>query len=66
MFETVLPNLALLFAPEELARESTPAPSGRYRRGMIKQTLRAYGHWLDQDTLGRMLKELEGEPPPRG
>ena len=62
MFEAVLPNLALLFAPRELADEAAPPPSVRYRRKMIRQTLHDYGHWLDQDTLTRMLEELDSEP----
>lgn len=61
MFEAVLPNLALLFAPKELGNEATP-PSVRYRRKMIRQTLHDYGHWLDHDTLTRMLEELDSEP----
>jgi hypothetical protein len=62
MFEAVLPNLALLFAPKEGAMEAYPAPSVRYRKRMIRQTLHEYGHWLDQDTLCRVLEEREGGP----
>jgi hypothetical protein len=66
MFQAVLPNLALLFAPKELAMETCPAPSTRYRKRMIRQALHEYGHWLDQDTLARMLEELEDGPRQRG
>jgi hypothetical protein len=61
MFEAVLPNLALLFAPRELETEAGPAPSIRYRKRMIGQALHEYGHWLDQDTLARVSEELESE-----
>ena len=66
MFQAVLPNLALLFTPKELAMEACPAPSTRYRKRMIRQALHDHGHWLDQDTLARMLKELEDGPGQRG
>jgi hypothetical protein len=36
----------------------------RFRQLMIRQTLEAYGHWLDRDTVRRMLKELQGRAPP--
>jgi len=62
MFEAVLPNLALLFAPKERAMEACPPTSTRYRKRMIRQALHEYGHWLDQDTLAHMLEELDGEP----
>jgi hypothetical protein len=62
MFEAVLPNLALLFTPQELARDALAEPPMRYRRSMIRQALREYGHWLDQDTLARLSEELEGGP----
>jgi hypothetical protein len=66
MFEAVFPNLALLFAPRERAMEALPPISIRYRKKMIRQTLHEYGHWLDQDTLARMLEELEGGPRQSG
>jgi hypothetical protein len=66
MFEAVLPNLALLFAPRELADEAAPTSSHRYRRKMIRQTLHDYGHWLDHDTLTRLLEELDSEPGQNG
>ena len=66
MFEAVLPNLALLFAPKEQAMAACPAPSTRYRKRMIRQALHEYGHWLDRETLARMLEELEGGPRQRG
>jgi len=62
MFEAVLPNLALLFAAKEPEMEACRAPSIRHRRKMIRQTLHDYGHWLDHDTLVRLLEELDSEP----
>ncbi len=66
MFEAVLPNLALLFSPREREMETGPAPSIRHRKRMIRKALHEYGHWLDQDTLARVLEELESGPPQRG
>jgi hypothetical protein len=62
MFEAVLPNLSLLFTPKELPKDASAVPPVRYRRSMIRQALREYGHWLDQDTLARLTEELEGGP----
>jgi hypothetical protein len=44
MFQAVLPNLALLFTPKELAMEACPAPSTRYRKRMMRQALHDHGH----------------------
>ena len=62
MFEAVLPNLSLLFTPKELAKDVSAVRPVRYRRSMIRQALREYGHWLDQHTLTRLTEELEGGP----
>jgi len=62
MFEAVFPNLALLFVPQEQVVEASPQTSIRYRKRMIRQALHEYGHWLDRDTVARMLEELEGGP----
>jgi hypothetical protein len=60
MLQGILPNFELLFRPTEMTIEASPASSARYRRLMIRHTLQAYGHWLDQDTVRRILEELEG------
>lgn len=62
MHQFILPNFALLFRPTELTSEASSVSFVRYRRLMIRQTLEAYGHWLDQDTMRRMLEELEADP----
>ena len=58
MHQGVLPNFALLFRPAELTDAASSVWPDRNHRLMIRQTLEAYGHWLDQDTLHRMLEEL--------
>jgi hypothetical protein len=64
MLEGILPHFELLFGPIELTSEASVVSSVRYRRLMVRQTLEAYGHWLDQDTVRRMLEELEGRTDP--
>jgi hypothetical protein len=64
MHQGFLPNFALLFRPVELTDEVLTVEPVRFRQLMIRQTLEAYGHWLDRDTVRRMLKELQGRAPP--
>jgi len=61
MFEAVFPNLTLLFEARERLAEVSRVPSSQRKR-MIRQALRDYGHWLDRDTLARMMEELDDEP----